>query len=170
VHSPIDDAETFDLVDENGQRSFLAEAAASGAGLQNPHRGVHGDRAALEVNGLTLPLGRGVVTNGRFWEQLVIPAAVLAAHPGPVEVRLEDNRPGGRSPLFKHADGPVGLAPYVAFVSWHRRLDTSLLAEIPQVRTGTQAPAVPEPLAVRERLLAPAVPLSPAVRERLFPG
>jgi hypothetical protein len=80
----------------------------------------------------------GVVVNGRFWEQLVFPTAVLAAHPGPFDVRIADNGAGRDSRLLPHRDGPVGLAPYVPFVPQHRRLDTGLLREVP-------LPAAPPP-------------------------
>jgi hypothetical protein len=141
VHSPLDDAETFDVVDmAAGGRSFLADVAAAGGGFANPHRGTQGKREPLlETGGLPLPvLARslvsdklGVVVNGRFWEQLIIPSAALAAHPGLFEVRVEDNAKGRDSTLLPHRDGPVPLAPYIAFVPAHRRLDTSLLREVP---------------------------------------
>ena len=72
-----------------------------------------------------------MVVNGRFWEQLVFPTAALAAHPGPVEIRIEDNARGRDSTLLAHKDGPVGFAPYIGFNPWHRRLDTGLLREVP---------------------------------------
>ena len=147
VHSPLDDAETFDVVEVDGGRSFLAEVATAGGGLFNPHRGRQGEREVLvDTGGLPLPVlnralvaaGRGVVVNGRFWEQLVFPTAALAAHPGPFEVRIEDNGAGRDSTLLPHRDGPVPLAPYVPFVPSQRRLDTSLLREVP-------VPAAPAP-------------------------
>ena len=153
VHSPLDDAETFDVVEVEGGRSFMADLVAAGGGLFNPHRGRQGERAPLvDAGGLPLPvLARslvsdklGVVVNGRFWEQLVFPTAVLAAHPGPVEIRVEDNAIGRDSKLLPHRDGPVPLAPYVGFNAWHRRLDTSLLREVPL----PAAPAPPAPKAV----------------------
>ncbi len=73
---------------------------------------------------------RGVITNGRFWEQLVVPAATLVAHPGEVEVRIEDNQAGGRSALLDHADGPVPLAAYVTFTAWHRHVEAGLLDDL----------------------------------------
>ncbi|MGH9008256.1 MAG: hypothetical protein ACRDYF_00230, partial [Acidimicrobiia bacterium] len=136
VHSPLDDAETFDVVDTADGKSFLAAVAAAGGQLVNPHRGTQGKREPLlEAGGLPLPVlirslvsnKLGVVVNGRFWEQLVIPSAALAAHPGPFEVRIEDNQPGRQSALLEHRDGPVLLAPYIPFIPSHRRLDTSLL-------------------------------------------
>lgn len=130
VHSPVDDAETFELVDRDSGQGFLVGVRTAGGGFHHPHRGVHGKREDFEVGGVTLPLGRGVVTNGRFWEQLVVPTQALAAHPGGVEVRLEDNLPGGRSTLLGHADGPVPLAPYVAFAPWHRRVGPGLLDDL----------------------------------------
>ncbi|MGH9041939.1 MAG: hypothetical protein ACRDZ3_17095, partial [Acidimicrobiia bacterium] len=130
VHSPLDDAETFELVDTASGRGFIAEVGTAGGGLFNPHRGVHGDREAFAVAGVGLPLGRGVITNGRFWEQLVVPAAALAAHPGDVEVRIEDNMVGGQSALLDHADGPVPLAPYVPFTAWHRHIEAGLLDDL----------------------------------------
>jgi hypothetical protein len=137
VHSPLDDADTFDVADlEGGGAGFLSEIGAAGGGLFNPHRGVHGERRPLAVGGVAAPLtliGKGVVTNGRFWEQLVVPQGALAAHPGAVEVRLEDNRLGKESALLRHTDGAVPLAPYVAFQPWHRRLDASLTGELPKL-------------------------------------
>jgi hypothetical protein len=61
----------------------------------------------------------------------MLPAKVLAAHPGPFEFRIEDNVRGRESTLLPHQDGPVGLAPYVSFSPWHRRLDTGVLREVP---------------------------------------
>ncbi|MGH8973996.1 MAG: hypothetical protein ACRD0C_12435, partial [Acidimicrobiia bacterium] len=130
VHSPLDDAETFDLVDTASGRGFIGEVRTGGGGLFNPHRGVHGNREEFAVAGVGLPIGRGVITNGRFWEQLVVPATTLAAHPGDVEVRIEDNQVGGRSALLDHADGPVPLAPYVGFTAWHRHVEAGLLDDI----------------------------------------
>ena len=150
VHSPLDDAETFDVVDLADGKSFLAAVAAAGGELVNPHRGTQGKREPLlAAGGLPLPVlirslvsdKLGVVVNGRFWEQLVIPSAALAAHPGPFEVRIEDNARGRDSTLLPHRDGAVTLAPYIAFNPAHRRLDTSLLPQLP-------LPAAPAPKAV----------------------
>jgi hypothetical protein len=135
VHSPLDDAETFELVDTGSGRGFIGEVRTGGGGLFHPHRGVHGNREEFAVAGVGLPLGRGVITNGRFWEQLVVPAATLAAHPGDVEVRIEDNQPGGRSALLDHADGPVPLAPYVPFAAWHRHVEAGLLDDLGVARS-----------------------------------
>jgi hypothetical protein len=150
VHSPLDDAETFDVVDLADGQSFLTALADAGGVLVNPHRGTQGEqKPLLDKGGLPLPvLARslvspklGVVVNGRFWEQLVLPTKVLAAVPGPFEVRIEDNARGRDSTLLPHRDGPVGLAPYLGFNPWHRRLDTGVLKEIP-------LPAAPAPSAL----------------------
>jgi hypothetical protein len=134
VHSPLDDAETFELVDTATGAGFMAEVRAGDGGLFNPRRGVHGKRQDLALGGFTLPLGKGIVTNGRFWEQLVVRGPALAAHPGPVEVRLADNVPGRTSPLLPHTDGPVMLAPYRPFKNTQRQLlDLSpLTARLPK--------------------------------------
>ena len=145
VHSPVDDAETFELVDVERGTPFLGELGAAGGGYFHPHRGVHGDRQELEVAGIFLPLGRGVVTNGRFWEQLTIPAPALAAHPGLVQVRLEDNVAGGTSTRLRHADGAVPLAPYVGFRAWHRKTGTGLVDGLARAVPVPAAPAVPGP-------------------------
>ncbi|HET9769590.1 MAG TPA: hypothetical protein VFS16_01785, partial [Acidimicrobiia bacterium] len=150
VHSPLDDAETFDVVEADGGNSFLADLVAAGGALANPHRGRQGEREPLlEAGGLPMPvLARGlvspklgVVVNGRFWEQLLFPTAVLAAHPGPVDIRVADNGVGRDSRLLPHRNGPVALAPYVPFVAQHRRLDPGLLREVPL----PPAPAPPAP-------------------------
>jgi len=129
---------------------LMAAVAGAGGELVNPHRGTQGKRdPLLEAGGLPLPVlirslvsdKLGVVVNGRFWEQLVIPSAALAEHPGPFEVRIEDNAKGRESTLLPHRDGAVTLAPYIAFNPSHRRLDTSLLREIP-------VPAAPAPKTV----------------------
>jgi hypothetical protein len=139
--------------------------AAAGGELVNPHRATQGKRGPLlEAGGLPLPVllrslvsdKLGVVVNGRFWEQLVIPSAALAAHPGPFEVRIEDNAKGRDSALLPHRDGSVTLAPYIAFNPSHRRLDTSLLREIPAAPPPPAAPAPPDPSA------PPAPPAAPA--------
>jgi hypothetical protein len=149
VHSPLDDAETFDVVDTAEGRSFLAAVAGAGGELVNPHRGTQGRREPLlDTGGLPLPVltralvsdKLGVVVNGRFWEQLVLPSAVLAAHPGSFEVRIEDNAKGRASTLLPHRDGAVRLAPYVGFPPVHRRLDTSLLRAGPLESPGAAQP------------------------------
>jgi hypothetical protein len=160
VHSPLDDAETFDVVDLADGQSFLAAVAAAGGELVNPHRGAQGKREPLlAAGGLPLPVlmrslvsdKLGVVVNGRFWEQLVIPSAALAAHPGPFEVRIEDNAKGRESSLFPHGDGSVTLAPYIAFNPSHHRIDTSLLREVPAPPAAPPPPEAP-----------PAAPAPPA--------
>ena len=70
------------------------------------------------------------MTNGRFWEQLVVPAAVLAAHPDALDVHIEDNQAGGRSALLPHADGPAPLPPYVPYRAWHRHVEAGLLDDL----------------------------------------
>src|SRR5581483_4358840 len=131
-------------------QSFMTALADAGGGYVNPHRGTQGERKPLlDTGGLPLPIltgavvapKLGVVVNGRFWEQLVLPAAALAAHPGPVEIRIEDNAPGRNSTRLGHRDGAVGLAPYIGFNAWHRRLDTGLLREVPL----PAAPPAPAP-------------------------
>ncbi|MDQ1490795.1 MAG: hypothetical protein QOJ23_3309, partial [Actinomycetota bacterium] len=159
VHSPLDDAETFDIVDTADGQSFLAAVAASGGGLFNPHRGRQGERKPLiEAGGLPLPAltrglvsaaGLGVVVNGRFWEQLVLPTPALAAHPGAFEVRIQDNQPGRASALLGHRDGPVALAPYIPFVPSHRRVDTDLLREVPVPPAAPAPPQAPAPEQLR---------------------
>lgn len=140
VHSPLDDAETFDVVDLADGQSFLPRLADAGGVFVDPHRGTQGERKpVLDAGGLPLPVltrslvspKLGVVVNGRFWEQLVLPTKILAAVPGPFEVRIEDNGPGRGSKLLPHRDGPVPLARYIGFDSWHRRVDSAALKEIP---------------------------------------
>jgi hypothetical protein len=147
VHSPLDDAETFDVVDRADGRSVLGAVAGAGGGFVNPHRGSQGERQPIiDTGGLPLPVltralvspKLGVVVNGRFWEQLVVPSAMLASHPGAFEVRIEDNGGGRDSTLLPHRDGAVALAPYINFAPHHRRLDTSLLREIPLKFPGAQ--------------------------------
>src|SRR5581483_997449 len=78
-------------------------------------RATQGERKPLlDKGGLPLPIltrslpspKLGVVVNGRFWEQLVFPTKVLAAVPGPFEVRIEDNAPGRDSTLRPRPAGP----------------------------------------------------------------
>jgi hypothetical protein len=167
VHSPLDDAETFDVVDTADGRSFMAELSSAGGGLFNPHRGRQGERKPLlDTGGLPLPVltrglvsaaGLGVVVNGRFWEQFVLPTAALAAHPAPFEVRIEDNQPGRASTLLEHRDGPLPLAPYVAFVPSHRRIDTDLLREVP-TPAAPAPPTAPEKPAPPDKAAPPALP------------
>src|SRR5436305_8759855 len=47
VHSPLDDAETFDVIDKAGGQSFLADVAAAGGTYANPHRATQGKRQPL---------------------------------------------------------------------------------------------------------------------------
>lgn len=127
VHSPGDNAATFDVVDTAAGPSgpsVMADIAPAGGGLFDPHRGVHdftqtlafanSTIAGVELNA-TIP--NAFRTNGRFWEQLSLPGAVLAAHPGPLEMRIVDNEVGRLSPLLPHVDGPVPVAPYRPYTS-----------------------------------------------------
>lgn len=96
--------------------------AEAGAVYANPHRGVHdatftwayaqstvaGAEAAFSLTG-------GIRTNGRFWEQLNLPKAVIAAHPHPVHVEILDISPGRQSTLFPHVSGGQPVPPYVNF-------------------------------------------------------
>ena len=126
VHSPLDDAETFDVVEVAGGQSFLADVGAAGGGLFNPHRGRQGERKPLlDTGGLPLPVltrglvsaaGLGVVVNGRFWEQFVLPTAALAAHPAPFEVRIEDNQPGRASTSSSTGTAPCPWRPTSVYV------------------------------------------------------
>lgn len=122
VHSPLDHAATVDLLDGSTGASLLAEMKAAGAVYANPHRGVHDATFALAWAQSTvagaeaaLSLAGGIRTNGRFWEQLGLPKAVIAAHPGPVHVEVLDLEPGRQSTLFPHVNGGQPVPPYVNF-------------------------------------------------------
>lgn len=122
VHSPLDHAATVDVLDAGSGLSLLEEMRAAGAVYANPHRGVHdatwtlahafstavGAEAALKATG-------GIRTNGRFWEQLALPHAVIRDHPGPVRIEVIDITPGRLSTLFPHVDGGQPVPPYVDF-------------------------------------------------------
>src|SRR2546430_1806504 len=47
VQSPLDDAETYALVDLAKNTDFFPELGPAGSGYYKPHRGVHGNRTAL---------------------------------------------------------------------------------------------------------------------------
>ncbi|MGH2810089.1 MAG: hypothetical protein ACRDIA_04310, partial [Actinomycetota bacterium] len=130
VHSPGDDAATFDVADHG--KSVMAEMQAAGAGYFDPLRGVHDFSSALvipqtTVAGFTasLKVPFEFKTDGRHWEQIAVPTAVNAAHPGPLEFRIADNQPGRTSPLLPHVrrsadgvtSGAVALKPYHPFAA-----------------------------------------------------
>lgn len=125
VHSPGDDAATFDVIANPGS---AAAASVMGAiagndrgGLYDPRRGRHVATSTLvfatpSIAGVeTSLLSNTLHTNGRFWEQLLVPRSVLAG--GPLEFRIVDNEPGRASALLPHATGPVPVKPYARFRS-----------------------------------------------------
>jgi len=137
VHSPGDDAATFDVVDAASGVSVLGSIAPAGGGLFDPRRGVHDFTHTLAFAAPTLAgvevsatIPNAFRTNGRFWEQLALPGQLLAAHPGVLEMRIEDNRSGRLSTLLPHAGGPVPVAPYIPFTS------SSTLISIPTTTSG----------------------------------
>lgn len=117
VHSPGDDAATFDVVEVGG--SAMDDIRAAGGGFFDPHRGTRIFHHLFAFGGnsvLPLELPRNEMrVNGQFWEQLAVPQEALAKHPGELEFRIVDNEAGRQSTLLPHADGPVPVAPFVPF-------------------------------------------------------
>ncbi len=121
VHSPGDDAATFDLQVDGS--SIVEAMEADGSVYADPRRGTAEFSSVLAFvppgpdvpAELSVSLESPFRTNGRFWEQLSITDATLAAHPGPVLVRIVDKEPGRSSGLFDHLSGPMPVAPYVPF-------------------------------------------------------
>jgi hypothetical protein len=123
VHSPLDNASTFDVRDGGTSASVLPALQVGGSAYFNPHRGISDFSqvlaftaptiAALQA-GLNAPMDFAV--NGRFWEQLALPRATLAAYPGDLEVRIQDLAPGRQQANLPHYDGAVPVAPYVPFI------------------------------------------------------
>lgn len=120
LHSPGDDAETFDVIEPgSAETSLIGKIGARGGGLFDPRRGSRAFHHVLAFNaasvlGLELPENR-FATNGEFWEQLSVPGSFLREHQGTLEFRVRDNEPGRQSTLLPHTDGPVPVAPYVPF-------------------------------------------------------
>jgi hypothetical protein len=123
VHSPLDDAETMNLVDASG--STLPALKGAKASYVNPHRATSDFSSALVVPtldagglaklGLSIP--SGFKTNGRFWEQQTLPRAATTNHAGTTQVQILDNGHGHTSKLFDHVDGAVPVSPYVPFAN-----------------------------------------------------
>lgn len=121
VHSPGDDAATVDV--EDGGGSIAAALAAAGSTLRDPRRGTADFSASLVLAppstgapvDVSLDVPLSFRTNGRFWEQLVLPRDVLRGNPGPLDFEIVDNLHGRSDPLVGHADGAVPVAPYVPF-------------------------------------------------------
>jgi hypothetical protein len=123
VHSPGDDAATFDVADRATGASVLADLRATGGSYADPRRGTHDFSHALAFATSTvagfqagLTVDNRFRTNGRFWEQLVLPTGFVRLHPGPLQVRIVDNEIGRQSPLLPHSLGGVPVAPYVSFL------------------------------------------------------
>ncbi|HEV7677915.1 MAG TPA: S8 family serine peptidase [Candidatus Dormibacteraeota bacterium] len=123
VHSPLDNAATFDTVDDASGNSILPTLQAAGATYFNPHRGTADFSQVLAFNapsvaalqaGLSAPLD--FTTNGRFWEQLALPRGALSLYPGALTVRIQDLASGRNAGNLAHVDGAVPVAPYVPFI------------------------------------------------------
>ena len=124
VHSPLDNAATFDITDAGSGASLLPLMQASGAAYFNPHRGTSNfsevlafaspSVAALQAS---VEAPQAFMTNGRFWEQLALPRAALAQEPGPITLLIQDLAPGAQATNLPHHDGPVPVAPYIAYLN-----------------------------------------------------
>ena len=132
VHSPGDDAATYDVMDAASHASVRPQLIAGRAGFFDPHRGVHDFTQVLAFDLPSAPaleasvhLTNAFRTNGRFWEQLVLSKSFLAGHNGAVQFRIVDNVPGRRSMLLgvPHAAGGVPVAPYVPYAPTASFLD-----------------------------------------------
>lgn len=124
VHSPLDNASTFDVVDAATGVSQLATLQADGAAYENPHRGTANFSQVLAfsnstVSGLqaSLNVPSNFMTNGRFWEQLVLPRAALAQDSGPLTMLIQDLAPGRQTVNLPHNDGAAPVSPYVPFIN-----------------------------------------------------
>jgi hypothetical protein len=130
VHSPGDDAATYNLVDVASGEALWPVLKMLGAEYYDPRRGtrdftfrlVHSVWSLLDLERVFGPFK----TNGRFWEQLNLPESFLRHHPDRIEVRIEDNVVGRASTLAEHYPGPVQVAPYVPFISSAQVLDLDL--------------------------------------------
>jgi hypothetical protein len=124
VHSPGDDAATFNVMDARSHASVRPQVVTGRGGFFDPHRGVHDftevlafDAPSLPVLEASLHLTNAFRTNGRFWEQLVLSKRFLAGHNGPVQFRIVDNVRGRGSMVLgvPHSQGGVPVAPYVPY-------------------------------------------------------
>lgn len=132
VHSPGEDAEMM-AVRRDGVLATAAIADAGGA-LFDPRRGVADFSSALSHN-LGLPavnaglnLSAEFKTNGRFWEQLLVPWAYLKTLSGSastLKFEITDNRRGRESTLFPHKLGGVFVAPYVPYTPESSPIDAT---------------------------------------------
>jgi len=132
VHSPGDDAATFDVADPVTGASVVPQMQVEGAKFYDPVRDINDFSSALVIPSVSIAAFEASArvpfafqTDGSHWEQLNLPMAVNKAHPGPVEFRIRDNQIGRQSSLFPHvtrsADGSVTggvqVAPYQPFRS-----------------------------------------------------
>jgi hypothetical protein len=124
VHSPLDNAATFDFLDGVSGMSILPVLQAGGAAYYNPHHGTSNFSQVLAFSNSTvsalqanLSVPSQFMTNGRFWEQLAMPRAALAQYPGALTVLIQDLSPGNQSTNLAHNSGAAPVAPYVPFVN-----------------------------------------------------
>jgi hypothetical protein len=126
VHSPGDDAATFDVTNASTHRSVKPEVIAGRSGFFDPHRGTHDFTSTIAFDVPSIPALEASIdvtnafkTNGRFWEQLALPKSYLATESGPVQFRIVDNVPGRGNMLLgvTHRNGGVTVAPYIPFVA-----------------------------------------------------
>lgn len=149
VHSPGDDAATFDVVDAQG--SAIDDIRSAGGGFFDPHRGTRIFHHLLAFGGnsvLPLELPRNEMrVNGQFWEQLAVPEGALAKHPGELQFRIVDNEVGRQSTLLPHADGSVPVAPFVPFGGQNAflKVDPVSTPNPPSAPAPPSAPSVPSP-------------------------
>jgi hypothetical protein len=134
LHSPMRYASTFDLADGATEQSLrgeleAAQAPTTGAYL-DPVRGDTPGETSIFTNTFAphfrldelspattyVPL----VTNGEFWEQLVVPRAGLASHPDSVKVCIEDNVPRDLGSLSAMNDAVTSCGPEPIYLTKKR--------------------------------------------------
>ena len=118
VHSPGDDAATVDIIDGASGSSVVEEMRATGARFADPRRGAKTFSCLLAFSGTDTATAENpqhqLKVNGRFWEQLAVPASVLRQHRSLTFLVL-DNVAGRQSKLFPRSTGAMPVSPYLDF-------------------------------------------------------
>jgi hypothetical protein len=119
VHSPGDDAAVMAVMLRNADVAGMLRR--EGGAMIDPHRGTSDFSVALSQSlaladlSTDLDLGTDFRTNGRFWEQMVMPLDFLRRAPGVLLFEIQDDEHGRASRMFPHRDGAVPVVPYVSY-------------------------------------------------------
>jgi hypothetical protein len=133
VHAPKANAAVFDVLGDS-RVTALPGLRLAGGRFVDPRRGVQSFSTGLAFKAPTLAaLQAGLdaseefLTNGRFWEDMVLPMSFNATHARGITVQIQDLRPeepGGVLP--RSLAGGADVAPYVPFIAHDAFVETPL--------------------------------------------